>query len=59
MRFDREAIGCTNELFYRDGAVAKDIPRQDAEYVKKTIERYLREAFEAGRASDLARQQGK
>lgn len=47
--FDMEAVGCTNELFYRDGPTPKDVRCQDAVYVKQTIERYLKEAFEAGK----------
>lgn len=43
-----EAAACTNELFYRDGPSPRDIPRGQALFVGETIERYLREAYEAG-----------
>lgn len=42
----QEATGCTNELFYRDGPVAKDIKRREAYLVSEKIEEYLRAAVE-------------
>jgi hypothetical protein len=46
-----EAKACTNELFYRNGPTIEDIRKSDAQFVKDTIERCLREAFAAGRVS--------
>lgn len=50
MDFNQEATACTNELFYRYGPNPRDINRTEAGYVKETIERYLREAFDKGTA---------
>lgn len=47
-----EAAGLTNELFYRNGPTPTAIFLTDAMLVKETIERGLREAFEAGKKSN-------
>lgn len=44
----QEATGCTNEIFYRRGPTPTELRTYDAALVKETIERYLREAYEAG-----------
>jgi hypothetical protein len=50
----QEATALTNELFYRAGAYPKSLHPPDAMLVRDTIERGLREAFEAGKKSAVA-----
>ncbi len=45
---EQEAIGCTNELYYRNGPIGQDIRCKEAEYVLETIKRCLQEAYLAG-----------
>ncbi len=52
--FSQEAIICTNELYYRYGSMPRDISRLESEYVKETIERYLQEAFNAGKQANAS-----
>jgi hypothetical protein len=50
---DSEAMGCTNELYYRNGPTPEPIELKDAPEVVDTIKRYLDEAFLAGRNEAL------
>ena len=44
-----EAMGCANELYYRNGPTPEAIGLKDVPEVVETIQRYMEEAFLAGR----------
>ena len=45
----QKATGCMNELYYRNGPDPEPLALgEDAMYAKITIERYLKEAYQAG-----------
>ena len=44
-----EAMGCANELYYRNGPTPEAIGLKDVPEVVETIQRYIEEAFLAGR----------
>ncbi len=45
---EHEAKACVNELYYRNGSRPEPLQSNDAEYVRETVLRYLREALKAG-----------